>query len=131
VIPGALAMCSTSLLAAAFGCSEVADPTVNEESSFLQLSATATSSSVNGTNTAAKAVDGSTTTRWESVQGTAADPSWITVDLGSAQSISEVKLIWENACGKDFTLATSNDNSSWTTIKTVTGNTALTTDYTG
>src|SRR5215471_3637857 len=78
-------------------CSEIKDESATEDTSFLTEIApvTATASSVNGTNTAAKAIDGSTTTRWESVQGV--DPQWITLDLGSSQSIGEIKLTWEGA----------------------------------
>src|SRR2546430_2180083 len=80
LIPGALAILSTGLVA----CQQmVADEAgVEQPSPLTQITATTvTASSVNGTtNTAAKAGDGSTTTRWESTQGV--DPQWITVDLG-------------------------------------------------
>jgi hypothetical protein len=88
----------------------------------------AVASSIVGSNTAAAAVDGVATTRWESAF---ADPQWIYVDLGATTSISRVKITWENAYGKDYQIQTSNDASAWTTIKTVTGNTALVNDNTG
>jgi aryl-phospho-beta-D-glucosidase BglC (GH1 family) len=76
----------------------------------------------------ANAVDGNTGTRWSSAFS---DPQWIYVDLGAANSISRVKITWEAAYGKDYTIQTSADATSWTTIKTVTGNTTLVNDNTG
>lgn len=79
---------------------------------------TVTASSFEGGNVAANAVDGNTTgTRWGSAF---ADPQWITVDLGATYSISQIILRWEAASAKAYTLQTSNDNATWTTIKTVT-----------
>lgn len=79
---------------------------------------TATASSVEGGNTVANAVDGNTTgTRWGSLF---TDPQWITVDLGQNHTITQVILRWEAASAKAYTLQTSPDNSTWTTIKTVT-----------
>jgi hypothetical protein len=76
----------------------------------------ATALSVNGTtNTAAKAIDKNMNTRWESKQGV--DPQWIYVDLGSAKNICTVKLFWETANAKDYTLEGSNVSSF--TTKTV------------
>src|SRR5262245_61804439 len=71
------------------GCSNLADDGQTSSASSALLSGTATASSANGTNTADKGDDNNTGTRWESTQGV--DPQWITIDLGSAQSIGEVK----------------------------------------
>ncbi|UOQ73140.1 Ig-like domain-containing protein [Hymenobacter cellulosilyticus] len=76
----------------------------------------------------ALAVDGNATTRWASAW---ADPQWIYVDLGARYNVSRVKLSWEAAHGKDYLVQVSNDAASWTTVKTVTGNTTLTNDHTG
>jgi beta-glucanase (GH16 family) len=76
----------------------------------------------------ALAVDGSATTRWASAF---ADPQWIYVDLGARYNVSRVKLSWEAAYGKDYVVQLSNDAATWTTIKTVTGNTTLANDHTG
>ena len=66
----------------------------------LAIYQTASASTITSPNTAAMAFDSNTTsTRWESVQGTAADPSWIMVDLGSASTVHQVILNWENAAG--------------------------------
>src|SRR5438874_2435586 len=62
----------------------------------LALDRPATASSVEATGLeAAKAVDGSASTRWGSAEGV--DPQWIYVDLGASFSISKVKLSWEAA----------------------------------
>jgi lysophospholipase L1-like esterase len=62
---------------------------------------------------AANAVDGSEATRWSSDY---VDPSWLTVDLGAAYSISRVRLSWEAAYGRAYQIQTSPDGSSWTTV---------------
>ena len=78
--------------------------------------ATASSSESAGT-AASAAVDGNTGTRWSSAFS---DPQWIQVDLGSVRSVSQVVLNWEAAYGRAFTIATSTDASTWTTIHTTT-----------
>lgn len=98
----------------------------------IALGKTVTVSSTESSTTSligANAVDGNSTTRWASVAGT--DPQWITVDLGNTYSISEVKINWEAAYGKNFLVQVSADNSTWTTLKDVQGNAALSNDYTG
>ncbi|GHJ47739.1 hypothetical protein Cs7R123_50810 [Catellatospora sp. TT07R-123] len=82
----------------------------------------ATASSVEAsTFGAAKAVDGSSTTRWASAEGH--DPEWIRLDLGASYSITRVLLNWEAAYGKTYQIQTSPDAASWTTIySTSTGN---------
>lgn len=78
---------------------------------------------------AASAVDGSLGTRWGSIG--AVDPQWIYVDLGATYNISRVKITWETALAANYLIQTSPDAVNWTTIKTVTGNTALVNDMTG
>jgi endoglucanase Acf2 len=96
----------------------------------LALHQTATASSVENAGTlAAYAVDGNSTTRWSSQFS---DTQWIYVDLGATYNISEVKLNWENAAGRDYLIQVSDDATNWTTIQTVTGNsTAGWHDYQG
>ncbi len=95
----------------------------------LAIFQTATASSVNGSNIANYAFDysvGNNGSRWESVQGSAADPSWIYVDLGSICTVHSILLYWENAGGQNYTIqvsTTDTSDSAWSTIKTVTGNT--------
>ncbi|WP_329790612.1 glycosyl hydrolase family 8 [Lentzea sp. DG1S-22] len=61
-----------------------------------------------------KAVDGSTSTRWASVEGR--DPEWIRVDLGSAHSVSRVRLHWETAHARAYQVQTSADGVVWTDV---------------
>lgn len=91
---------------------------VGESAAQLQLTGTATASSVNGTNVAANAVDGNTGSRWESVQGV--DIQWITVDLGSQKTFDRVYLSWEGAYGKSYKIQQSNDNVTWTDLYSTT-----------
>jgi hypothetical protein len=85
----------------------------------------ATSASSNN-QPAANAVDGSGNTRWESAFS---DPQWMAVDLGSVQRIDRVRLTWENAYGKDFTIQVSSNGSTWTTVATTTNNATTVNEY--
>ncbi len=66
------------------------------------------------------AIDNDFTTRWGSALQV--DPSWIYMDLGKPAYVSEVDLIWQNACATAFTIEISADAAHWTVMKTVTGN---------
>lgn len=100
----------------------------------LTRNAAVASSSING-NVASNAIDGTPgntgSSRWESTQGH--DPEWIYVDLGADRHISEVKINWEAASAKNYTIQvapngtcsgsssgclSSSTNSPWTTIYT-------------
>jgi hypothetical protein len=70
---------------------------------------------------AANAVDGNGGTRWESAHGVT--PSWVTVDLGSAKTLSSVVVDWEAANAASYTLQGSNDNTNWAALKSFTGGT--------
>jgi fibronectin type 3 domain-containing protein len=86
----------------------------------------ATASSVTGNMTAAMAFDNNVNTRWDSVEGSTADPSWIQVNLGHIANIHSISINW-NAEAADYTLQGSNDPDNWpdtSTIQTVTGNTS-------
>jgi endoglucanase Acf2 len=78
------------------------------------------SSTENAGTPGSAAVDNSTTTRWSSL---AADPQWIQVDLQGTYNVSEVRLNWETAAGKDYVIEVSANGSTWNNMKTVTGNT--------
>jgi endo-1,4-beta-D-glucanase Y len=98
----------------------------------LALNKTVAVSSIEATGfEGAGAVDGNaTTTRWASLEGV--DPQWIYVDLGATYNINRVKITWEAAYARDYTVQLSADGQNWgTPIKTVTGNTALVNDHTG
>lgn len=68
---------------------------------------------------ATHAVDGDESTRWTSDY---LDNQWISVDLGASKQITEIKLDWEAATGKDYDLEVSDDGHDWTNVKSVTGN---------
>jgi aldose sugar dehydrogenase len=59
--------------------------------------------------------DGRMDTRWGSAF---VSPSWIAIDLGTAQSIGRVVLRWENAHATVYTIDVSNDGNQWTTVYT-------------
>lgn len=71
------------------------------------------SSTENGGTGAGNANDGNLGTRWSSA---ASDPQWISIDLGTLATISQVVLNWEAAYGRSFQIQTSTDNATWTTI---------------
>lgn len=56
------------------------------------------------------AVDGKANTRWSSAFS---DPQWIAIDLGKATKISSVKLLWEAAYAKSYTIEISADGKTW------------------
>jgi hypothetical protein len=99
-------------------------PTTN-----IALNKVTTVSSVEAAGTpGSAAVDGNATSRWSSAF---ADPQWIYVDLAASYNVSRVKITWEGAYGRDYLVQVSANASTWTTIKTVTGNTVLVNDHTG
>ncbi|HEV7652908.1 MAG TPA: discoidin domain-containing protein [Actinophytocola sp.] len=59
------------------------------------------------------AVDGDAGTRWSSAF---ADPQWIQVDLGTAAAVEEVRLSWEAAYARAFTVQVSSDATAWSTV---------------
>jgi hypothetical protein len=70
-----------------------------------------------------RAFDGNAVTRWASAQGS--DNANLFVDLGKRFNICKVTINWAAEYGKNFQVQVSDDALSWTTISTVTGNTAL------
>jgi hypothetical protein len=91
-----------------------ADPLIS------QGRAASASSTENGGASAANAFDGNAGTRWSSAF---ADPQWIRVDLGATATISRVVLRWEAAYARAFTIQTSANGSTWTTVHTTTNGT--------
>ena len=81
------------------------------------------------TLTAAKAVDGSTSTRWASAEGV--DPQWIRVDLGQPAAVGRVKLNWEAAYAKAYRIEVSDNGTDFTTVKEVADGNGATDDLTG
>ncbi|MDO8343278.1 MAG: discoidin domain-containing protein [Cellvibrio sp.] len=70
---------------------------------------------------AANAIDKNSGTRWESAH--ALDPSSLTLDLGSAKTLSSIAIDWEAANAANYTVQGSNDNANWTNLATRTGGT--------
>jgi hypothetical protein len=70
----------------------------------------------NVTYPAEHAVDGDLATRWSSEFS---DPQWIAVDLGREETISRVRLIWEAAYGKTYTIDVSQDGKTWKEVHKV------------
>lgn len=73
------------------------------------------SSEANNTNTGDKIIDGDFGTRWESK---AADPQYLTIDLGREEEVGGIKIYWEAAAAKKYVIETSTDNRNWTTVFT-------------
>jgi len=86
--------------------------------SYGQISAWA--SSENGGNKAANAIDGSLTTRWESIHGS--DEQWLAVDLGKELYVYTVNVNWEAAYGTAYKIQISDDKTftTFTEIASVT-----------
>ncbi|WP_329429957.1 discoidin domain-containing protein [Streptosporangium sp. NBC_01495] len=64
------------------------------------------------------AVDGNTSSRWASAEGS--DPQWIQVDLGGSYTISRVRLDWEAAYGSAYRIEVSPNGSDWTSVYSTT-----------
>ena len=111
----------TGYLAVNAASAQAADPLISQ-------GRTATASSTeNAGSPASAAVDGNNGTRWSSAFS---DPQWIQVDLGASATISRVVLRWEGAYSRAFTLQTSANGSSWSTIHTTTNGTGGVQDLT-
>ncbi|MET0519666.1 MAG: di-heme oxidoredictase family protein [Burkholderiaceae bacterium] len=92
----------------------VPDPT---KASVLLKPSAATSSAVeNGGLSAAKAIDGDLGSRWASSPD---DKAWIQFDLGAKKAIGALKLVWENAYGKEYQLQVSDDGQNWSLLRQV------------
>ena len=78
--------------------------------------AATSSTTENGSTTAAMAIDGKTTTRWSSKPE---DGAWIQFDFGSVTALGYMKLVWENSYAKQYIVQTSDDGESWTQLRYV------------
>ena len=76
----------------------------------------AASSAERGDLSAAAAIDRNDGTRWGSGFG---DNEYLTLDFGSSQLITRVRISWENAHASAYLLQVSDDNSNWSTIRSV------------
>jgi CxxC motif-containing protein (DUF1111 family) len=78
----------------------------------------ATSSAVENQGTSASQVlDGQTNTRWASAFE---DNAWIQFDFGARTQVGYMKLVWENAYGKQYNLMVSDDGENWSLLRAVT-----------
>ncbi|MEV6302971.1 DUF1996 domain-containing protein [Actinoplanes sp. NPDC051861] len=89
--------------------------------SLISQGKTATASSTESAAfPASNAVDGNGGTRWSSAFS---DPQWLQVDLGASATITSVRLDWEAAYARSFSLRVSANGSSWTTVYSTTNGT--------
>ncbi|MFI7340898.1 discoidin domain-containing protein [Streptomyces sp. NPDC050085] len=79
----------------------------------------ATASSFDPGKEATKAVDGDSATRWAvaKAERPRAD-SWLAVDLGTDQEVTEVTLRWEAAAGRAYRVQGSTDGETWNDLAT-------------
>uniref|UniRef100_UPI0006E22C7C alpha-L-fucosidase n=1 Tax=Streptomyces graminilatus TaxID=1464070 RepID=UPI0006E22C7C len=85
--------------------------------------ATASSEEASKGNGAAKALDGSTSTRWSATNGNTGN--WLKVDLGSQKSLTGTRIVWESpATNYRYRIEGSTDNSTWTTLADLTATTS-------
>jgi CxxC motif-containing protein (DUF1111 family) len=86
----------------------------------------------NDNNTAAKAIDGDQTSRWESAWGddvTDADNAWLQFDFGAKTAIGVMKLYWENAHAKEYAIYVSDDAQNWYQLRYVVGSAGNTEEF--
>lgn len=109
----------------------VAPNSTYAQTTNLALNRPATASSIEAAGfEASKAVDGSTSSRWASVDP-APTAQWIYVDLGTTTAIGRVVLRWEAAYATAYTVQVSNNTTSWTNIYSTTTGNGATDDLTG
>ena len=82
----------------------------------LQPIAATSSALENAGLPAALAIDGNPATRWASSH---VDDAWIRFDFGSKKQIGYMKLVWENAYGKEYVLQVSDDGTTWSQLRHV------------
>lgn len=80
--------------------------------------ASAGSSATASSGNAAAAIDGQTGSRWESAS---ADPQWWLLDMGQDRTFNSIRIIWEGAYGKTFTVSASADGETYEVLLEVTG----------
>jgi len=101
---------------AKLGSSYYAAPAAAQPTLLSQGHPAAASASYSASLTPDKAFDGNTTsTRWDSPEGSSVDPQWISVDLGAVKHINSIDLYWD-AGALVYQIQTSNDNANWTTL---------------
>jgi hypothetical protein len=79
-----------------------------------------TTSSVQSGDVGANAVDGNVSTRWWALKNSTLPSEYITVDLGSSQTISRAVINQGDRYATGYTIRVSQDNTNWTTVFTTT-----------
>jgi CxxC motif-containing protein (DUF1111 family) len=87
-------------------------------SAVVQPTGATSSATANQGNSAAKAIDGNLTSRWESAHN---DDGWIQFDFGAKTPLGYMKLVWEAAYGKEYALEVSDDGNTWYQLRYVVG----------
>lgn len=80
----------------------------------LALHKPAKATTENGGSTALLATDGLTSTRWESSWANTGEE--LTVDLKAVYHINKVRILWENACAKNYEIQVSLDGAEYATV---------------
>lgn len=121
------------------GTSHTKAQTVSVGAGFTNLALnkpTTSSTACNSSESAAKAVNGSVSGGTTDKFCSLVSPSWMQVDLGSAQTVSSFTLKHAGAGGEStgwntraFTIQTSSNGTTWSTPVTVTGNTDSTSTH--
>jgi len=84
---------------------------------LLSLGAATSASSSEGAGTGPRyAVDNDRGTRWSSGWS---DDQWFRVDLGESHPIERIRIDWEAAYARDYTVAVSDDGTNWTVVAEV------------
>jgi hypothetical protein len=127
-LPLALAASLSSLLS---GCGPGSDDPAAQQARTARMAAQVTSAASEtaltpvsaaasgqerGDLSAAMAIDHDGGTRWGSAF---ADDQWLTLDYGAPVSIDRVHIAWENAHASSYLLQVSDDNTHWTTVRSV------------
>jgi len=105
-----------------------AESTAQSAETALTPVAASASAFERGDLSAAAAIDHNDGTRWSSGF---TDDQYLTLDFGKTVAINRVKIAWENAHATEYLLQVSDDNATWTTIKTVQHSQGGTEDWSG
>jgi beta-galactosidase len=84
------------------------------KSGRLAKAVTASSEETSKDNTADKAVDGDSNTRWCAADGST--NQWIAVDFGKIKQLGSVEIEWENTLAYQYKIDVSGDGKSWETV---------------
>jgi hypothetical protein len=78
-----------------------------------KVTASSTQAKFEGEGPAEAVVDGKHGTRWSSEY---ADKQQLTVDLGAAKALAKLRLLWETASAKAYTVSVSTDGEAWQAV---------------